>query len=121
MPFPHPPIIYYKFTQSVYNDNQCSIFNHSDTETNYCLNYKYMDIDKCCNHIAKTNNVTLDLCSNFIQYTCDYDSETETRNILGFFAAFGILCIVVICIYFWIYLYIYCCDKRCGRHTYESI
>ena len=114
--FPHPSIIYYKFTQTFYSDEQCSIFNHSDTETNFCNNYEYNNIDECCNHIANINNITIDLCSNFIQYTCDYDSNIETKYVLGFFAAFGIICIVLIGVYSLIYLYKYWCDKN----KYES-
>ena len=111
--------IYYKLTHTVFNDNQCTSFNHSISETKSCNSIEYGN--ECCKYIEHEKNLTFDICSNFIKDTCYFESSTVNTYILGFFSAFGILCMVLIIILIILYIYIYCCDKWCCKHRYETI
>ena len=111
--------IYSKFTQTFFNDNQCNSFNYSISEIKPCNSNEYGD--ECCRYIEDKKNLTFDICRNFIKYTCNFESSSANTFILGFFSAFGVVCMVLIIIFIILYIYIYCCNKVCCKHSYETI
>ena len=71
MPTNQSSRIYYQFSSQYYEDLNCSIFNNSINENNYCDKNNFNSIEECCNFIAEFKNITLNDCDNSIKYTCD--------------------------------------------------
>ena len=113
---PRIPRVFYEFTTSYYNDTKCQIFDNSTTEKDSCDSNS---ITYCCNYIAEQKNVILNVCNDYIQYTCIEDEEVRkkiTHDFIHGMGIFGILCLAVIlllilCV-FCEYMIAKCCSKK---------
>jgi hypothetical protein len=92
--------IYYEFAINYYDNEQCSIFNNSTSEKDYCNKHDYRTINECCNYIASQKNVILNVCNDSIKYTCGYDEEVRTQARNDLYNGFGIFGIGVLVILF---------------------
>jgi hypothetical protein len=104
-----PATIYYKFTEHLYDDLSCDKFNNSITERNFCNDHKYQNIDACCVHVAKMNNIVLNSCANYSMFMCESDPYTTKPPINSdFLIIMGIICLIIIgiCISYIIIKYI---------------
>lgn len=122
-----PPVsslLFYSFTTSFYNDEECSKFNNSLTENSSCNKYIYNTIEKCCNYIADLKNVSLNQCNDSIIYTCSYDEVEKMQENNDFyivFAIIGILCLSILAFYSLIQVF-YSINKRNSiNNSYISI
>jgi hypothetical protein len=92
--------IYYEFVINYYEDEQCSSFNNSNTEKDYCNKNEHDTINECCKYIASQKNVILNFCNNSVLYTCGYNKEAGTQAINDIYAGLVILGIIIMFILF---------------------
>jgi hypothetical protein len=94
-----PTRIYYEFATNYYEDEQCSIFNNSTSEKNYCNIYVYPTINECCDYIADIKNVILNICNDSIKYTCGYDEGVIIYPQEDFYTCLFFFCSITLIIF----------------------
>jgi len=116
--------LYYEFSINNYDDENCSSFNNSIIEKDYCNKYIYKTINECCNYIANQKNVILNFCNNSVQYLCNDRKEEICAPIndiyIGFFI-FGIIIFIIILIIFCAKYSYYLHRKSSYKNTYTPI
>lgn len=105
----------YSLTKHLYNSTDCLFQVNSTQENGLCAIDQ--SIEKCCDKVANTKNISLNICNYGVMWTCDLSEQSiET---LGFF---GTMLVIISFASFILGLsLICCCVVNYGRKHFHRI